>query len=231
MNYLTTTATVLRRINYGEADRIITVLTKDKGKIGLIAKGVRKSTSKLAGGIELFSESQIQFIKGKGDIHTLTSARIVKNYSKISQDLNVSKTAYEIIALIDKITEHYVDSSYYPLLIEAMSLLDNQTKLGLVLGNFYAKVLANSGHHLNFNSDVGGNELLEKENYHYNFEKGGFELSKYGLSGSTVKVTKLLFTHSPIALNNVTGMEHDLSKAISLLRSISEYYLNIKSSV
>ncbi|MCA9348456.1 DNA repair protein RecO, partial [Candidatus Saccharibacteria bacterium] len=64
--FLTTRAIILRRINYGEADRILTMLTSDFGKIRLIAKGVRKQKSRMAGGLELFGVSEINFIKGRG---------------------------------------------------------------------------------------------------------------------------------------------------------------------
>ena len=65
-----TEAVVLRSIRYGEADRIITFITPDRGKVKGIAKGVRKQKSKLAGGIELFSVSDISFIPGRRDIDT-----------------------------------------------------------------------------------------------------------------------------------------------------------------
>jgi DNA repair protein RecO (recombination protein O) len=71
MKRFKTNGIILARTNYGEADRIITFLTPDHGKVKVIAKAVRKSKSKLAGGIELFSISQISFIIGRGEINTL----------------------------------------------------------------------------------------------------------------------------------------------------------------
>ena len=62
----TTSAIILKRVDYGEADRILTLLTPDHGKLSLMAKGVRKIKSKLAGGIELFSISTITFAEGRG---------------------------------------------------------------------------------------------------------------------------------------------------------------------
>jgi DNA repair protein RecO (recombination protein O) len=58
MKTIVTKGIVLTRTDYGEADRILHFLTPDQGKIAGIAKGVRKSKSKLAGGIELFSVSK-----------------------------------------------------------------------------------------------------------------------------------------------------------------------------
>jgi len=86
VNQIVTTAIVLSRLNYGEADRIITVITPDNGKLRLMAKGVRRVKSKLAGGIELFIVSSLTFIKGKGDIGTLVSSRLQTHFSSIVTD-------------------------------------------------------------------------------------------------------------------------------------------------
>ena len=75
MKTISTQAIVLKRSNYREADRILRVITPDRGKISLIAKAVRKPKSKLAGGIELFSVNEISYIEGKSDLSTLVSSR------------------------------------------------------------------------------------------------------------------------------------------------------------
>lgn len=62
-----TKAVVLRRTNYGEADRILQLLTPD-GRRSVMARGVRKEKSKLAGGIELFAVSDVVIGEGKGDL-------------------------------------------------------------------------------------------------------------------------------------------------------------------
>lgn len=60
-------AIVLRRTNYGEADRILQLLTPD-GRRSVMARGVRKEKSKLAGGIELFAVSDVVIGEGKGSL-------------------------------------------------------------------------------------------------------------------------------------------------------------------
>ena len=66
MQVFKTEAIMLRRTNYGEADRIISFITPDRGKLSAIAKGVRKPKSKLAGGLELFAASDITIAEGRG---------------------------------------------------------------------------------------------------------------------------------------------------------------------
>src|SRR3954471_22046155 len=100
-----TPAIILRRTDYGEADRIITFLTPDYGKVKGIAKGVRKSKSKLAGGIELFSVSDISFIKGRREIDTIVSTRLIKHYGNIVKNLDRTNLAYDLIKRLNKATE------------------------------------------------------------------------------------------------------------------------------
>ena len=76
---LRTRAVVLRRTNYGESDRILNFLTPT-GKVSALARGVRKEKSRLAGGIELFTVSDVVIHQGRGSLGTLTSAKMLNFY-------------------------------------------------------------------------------------------------------------------------------------------------------
>src|SRR5690348_14419421 len=97
MRQYKTEAIILRRTNYGEADRILNVLTPDHGKISLIAKGVRRPKSKLAGGLELFAVCSITVLQGKSDMGVVTSSRIKDFYGDILRDYDRLQVAYEVI--------------------------------------------------------------------------------------------------------------------------------------
>jgi len=66
---------VLRRVDYGETDRVLTVLTRHHGKVGVLARGVRKAGSRLAAHTDLFSRSTLQLARGRGELEVLTEAR------------------------------------------------------------------------------------------------------------------------------------------------------------
>ena len=83
MKTVRTKAIVLRRTNYGEADRVVQFITPD-GRISVMARGVRKQKSKLAGGIELFAVSDVVIGTGKGELGILTSAKLDRFYRHIS---------------------------------------------------------------------------------------------------------------------------------------------------
>ena len=96
-----TRAVVLRRTNYGEADRIVQFLTPI-GRRSVIARGVRREKSKLAGGIELFAVSDIVIGQGKGDLGVLTGARLVHFYRHIIEDYDRMQFGYEALKQVTK---------------------------------------------------------------------------------------------------------------------------------
>ena len=75
-----TEGVILRRVDYGEADRILTVLTREHGKIGVIARGVRKAGSRLAAHTDLFARSRMQLARGRGELDVLTQAETVGSH-------------------------------------------------------------------------------------------------------------------------------------------------------
>jgi len=97
MKSIRTKAIVLRRTNYGEADRIIQLLTPENGMLSVMAKGVRKEKSRLAGGIELFARCDVTVGFGKGDLGILTAARLDVFYSHIMTDYDRLQFGYDII--------------------------------------------------------------------------------------------------------------------------------------
>lgn len=228
MHHQSAKVIVLRRINYGEADRIITVLSKESGKLLLMAKGVRKSTSKLAGGIELFSESDIQYIKGKNNIHTLVSTRMSKHFGGIMKSLALSNAAYELLSAAEKVSEHSDELDYYNLLRNSLGSLDDNVSTNLVLGQFYVRLLKMTGHTIDISQDINGDKFEASKQYQYNFESGGFEPVNYGYSSDVVKLIKLMSLVKIEALEKITGAEQELENANKLLRRMAEYYINIK---
>src|ERR1700760_3361828 len=108
MKQVTTKAIVLRRVDFGEADRIVTFLT-DSGKVTVLAKGVRKLKSKLAGGIELFTINEIVFIESNTNLKVLRSARMTESFGNIVKNLERTQAAFTMIQLINRHTEDEFD--------------------------------------------------------------------------------------------------------------------------
>ncbi|HUC88073.1 MAG TPA: DNA repair protein RecO [Candidatus Binatia bacterium] len=199
MNQLTTVGIVLTRTDFGEADRIITMLTPDYGKLRLMAKGVRRIKSKLAGGIELFSTSHITFIRGRGDIDTLISSRLEKYYAKIVQDLNRTMLGYDLIKLLNRVTEDQTEAAYFQLMQTTLeSLNDSAVPIQLISTWFSAQLLELAGHIPNLQTDDHNQKLEVDKNYTFNFDQMAFQPSPTGnFTANHIKLLRLLFGSSP----------------------------------
>src|SRR4051812_23196058 len=91
---------VIKRINYGEADRILTILTRELGKVSIKASGVRKITSRRSPHIELLNYSALTLYTSQ-KFPVLVEVQSHTNYSEIKSDLNKVGFAYHICELID----------------------------------------------------------------------------------------------------------------------------------
>ncbi len=175
---------VLTRTNYGEADRIITVLTKDNGKIRLVAKGVRKIRSKLAGGIELFSTNDIMYLPGKGGLGTLVSSRLRKNYGSIVKNIDRTMYAYDALKMIHKITEDSPEPEYFILLEHMLAALNDETiALDVIKTWFHLQLLKLGGHTPNLMTDTEDHKLSADERYGFSFDNMSFVKQSSGPFG------------------------------------------------
>lgn len=226
---IVTTGIVLARTDYGEADRIITVLTPDQGKLRLMARGVRKSKSKLAGGIELFSTSSITFIEGKGDIGTLISSRLVKHYEQIVSDIERVQAGYRLIKQLNKCTEDSPGPEYYDLLEQSYAALnESSVSLELIEAWFQAQLLKFAGHSPNLNTDSAGEKLSTEQEYNFNPDDMVFTANQKGRYDSgNIKVLRLLFSgHSPNDLSKVNGLDKLLSNLAPLIKTMYNQHLH-----
>ena len=112
-------AIVLRRTNYGEADRILQLLTPE-GKKSVIARGVRKEKSKLAGGIELFSLSDVVIHEGRSELGLLTSARPIEHYAALVSDIDLIERAGVMLKEADRRAEQVDSPEFFDLLRQAL---------------------------------------------------------------------------------------------------------------
>ncbi|HEX7963471.1 MAG TPA: DNA repair protein RecO [Candidatus Saccharimonadales bacterium] len=199
MKQLVTTAIILNRTDYGEADRILTMLTPEYGKLRLLAKGVRRVKSKLAGGIELFSVSTITFIQGRSELGTLVSTRLQKYYGHIVQDLDRTMLGYELIKQLNKITEDQAEADYFELLQLTFAALDDAgLPLPLIQFWFQVQLLALGGHAPNLQTDAAGEKLQAGAKYDFSFDSMGFTPHASGrFSADHIKFLRLGFAGNP----------------------------------
>jgi len=94
---------IIKRINFGEADRILTIFTKHYGKIKAIAKGIRKIKSRRAPHLELFNQTVLFLYKGK-NLDIITEAQLVNSFSTLRKNLRKVAFAFGVCELVDQLT-------------------------------------------------------------------------------------------------------------------------------
>jgi len=227
---LQTTGIILSRTDYGEADRIVTMLTPDQGKLRLMARGVRKIKSKLAGGIELFSVSEVSFIRGRGEIGTLVSTRLVRHYGKIVQDIDRVQLGYGLIKMLNKATEDQPEAAYFELLQRAFEALDDATiSTELINLWFQAQLLAQAGHMPNLLTDASGHKLVTDNLYEFDVDAVAFSPKQEGhFTADHIKTLRLLFGgNNPATLNRVQGADALLAELAPLLSLLASTYIRV----
>src|SRR5215210_6161298 len=119
-----TEAIVLRTMERGEADRVLTVLTPRLGKLRVIAKGVRRPRSRMGGGLQPFSDVQLVLAVGR-TFDVVTSSSLEDPHLGLRNDLHSTAAAWYVVELADRFCEGAADShEAFRLLAQALSALD-----------------------------------------------------------------------------------------------------------
>ncbi|MDO8573324.1 MAG: DNA repair protein RecO [Candidatus Daviesbacteria bacterium] len=135
---------ILKRRNLGEADRILTVFTHQKGKITVLAKGVRRITSRRGGNVELLNRS-LMYLHPARSFLILTEAQVLDTYSKLKEDLILSATAFHIIELTDRMTaENQENMILYEHLVHVLQKLVRNPRQ-IFLRAYEVKILSTQG--------------------------------------------------------------------------------------
>lgn len=209
MKQLKDKAIVLKRIDYDEKDRIITILGEKTGKNSLIAKSVRGPKSKLAGSIELFSLVDLRFVKGRGELGTLTGARLLGHYHRLITDLDRMNMALESLRTIDKICDNGAGREYFQTIHAIVEVLDDFAfDLQIVWAWFCVRILKISGVMPEKPDDIKG------EWFNFDIEKQEFAMAERGrLSKDDLKLFFLLSGQKkPIKLKNQEYNAQSLSE-------------------
>lgn len=120
-----TEAIVLRSLRYGEADRILHLYTPRRGRIGAIAKGVRRARSRFGGRLEPFFHLQLDLHEGRGELLTVTGAQTIEAYPRLRTDaraLDAAARACDAVARLFETGEPH--PNVFNLLCRRLSLLD-----------------------------------------------------------------------------------------------------------
>lgn len=214
-----TRAIVLRRTNYGEADRILKLITP-LGQVSVMARGVRRERSRLAGGIELFAVSDMTFQSGKGKLAVLTSARLEKFFANILSDYDRLEFGYLATKLVMRASEDIDDSAWFDTLLAVYEGLDDDAiDRRLVEAWFYLRYASATGYELSLERDVLGAVLDAGETYSYDISERGLRPNERGeITADHIKFLRLVAVKPLRVVAQIGGVDDILSDCWHLTR-------------
>lgn len=211
-------AIVLRRTNYQEADRILDLVTP-LGKRSVIARGVRKEKSRLAGSVELLCESEIVLTKSnKSSLAILTSARLIRFYGNILKSYDRMTFAYDTLKNIGKAVNQIEEPEWYDLLSQVLSGLDDlKIDLRLIRVWFLLQYQKLLGNELNILYDVNGEKLEKTKKYTYDYLERGLREDIGGkINGDVIKFLRVVNNNSLDLVTKIGGIDSVLGDALAL---------------
>src|SRR5256714_14170062 len=121
-----TEAVVLRSIRFGEADRVLHLYTLDRGRVGAVAKGVRKTTSRFGGRLEPLSHVELMLHQGSGELQTVTGVQLIHHHQTARDDyyrLSIGLMGAE--AMLRRFTEQEQNERAFTALVRFLDVLDD----------------------------------------------------------------------------------------------------------
>lgn len=175
-----TEGVVLRHMDLGEADRLLTVYTREHGKLRQVAKGVRRPQSKKAGHLDLFSRVSILAARGR-ELDVLTQVEALDTYTGLRSDLDLVGRAAYAIELVDQFTvEGEANANLYALLIETLERLSGGLDRRSVQRHFELRLLDQVGYRPElFRCSRCGDEIRPDDQF-FSYESGGVVCPRCG---------------------------------------------------
>lgn len=171
---------ILKHSDFGEADRLLTIFTRETGKLRSIAKGVRKARSRKAGHVEPFTRVRLQLARGR-DLFILTQAEAADVYAALREDLVLLGTASYVIELIDRATTDEVENrALYNLLTRTLTRLDRGDDANLATRYFELRLLDYVGFRPQLLACTQCEAEIQPEDQYFSAMQGGVICPKCG---------------------------------------------------
>ncbi|MBN1287446.1 MAG: DNA repair protein RecO [Anaerolineae bacterium] len=205
-----TEAIILRRRDFGEADRLLTLFTPSRGKLGVLAKGARKPTSRKGGHVELFALVDMLVAKGRS-LDIISQVEMIEPYRALRDDLVRTTYAAHIVELLDRFTgEGEENVNAYNLLKAALGYLCQEVDPRLVARFYELHLLTWVGYRPELFACVRGGEEIDAQDQYFSYADGGAVCPRHGgrsmtpVSLGALKVLRYLQTRDFAAVRGLT---------------------------
>lgn len=217
---------VLKRLDLGETDRLLTILTEERGKIRALNKGARKPLSKLAGHLEPFSLANCQFQEGR-NFYTITAADTIEPFRSIRQQLNRLSWATYFLEIIDALAvDEQPQPALFQLLVEALTqlVIVEAGKVRLLGAGFILRLLIELGYRPELERCVHCYRSLRPEGNRFSSRLGGIlgaeshgeDRAAQPISAPAIKALRLL-AGQPLSVVNRLQMPVAASREVEMI--------------
>lgn len=224
-------------MDYGETNKIITIYTRELGKVGVMARGAKKPNSRLASITQLFTYATFLFQKSSG-LGGLQQGETILSLRGIHEDIFLTGYASYIAELLDRSTENFEKNPYlFELLKQTFQYLDDEVDPDILVNIFEMKMLPVLGLH----PQLDGCALCGQKDgtFHFSIREGGFmchrcfEHDPYRLiiSQTTVKLLRLFYYFDLNRLGNISVKPETKRELKEVIQAYYQEYsgLTIKS--
>jgi DNA repair protein RecO (recombination protein O) len=227
-----TEAVILQRRDFGEADRLLDIATPD-GRRRVVARGVRKTMSRIAGHIELFTHVTMLLAIGR-NLDIVTQSQVIKPFAALHSDLGRLGYAYYIAELYNECSQEQEDNTYlFRLLIETLAALNTTCHADLVLRAYELRILHQAGYRPQLQRCPICHDLLTEEANRFSLTLGGVlcprdaQADPYALSMSlsAFKLLRYLQRHTFDVIEQMTISSAVQTESERLLRSYIRHML------
>jgi len=168
-----TEAIVLRHINLGEADRILTLYTPNLGRLRAVAKGARRPKSKLGGHLETLTHSALMLSRGR-NLDIITQAQTIDGFLPLRGDLWRSSMAVYAADLVNQFTAERVENyPLYKLLLNTLHRICEAQDVELTLRYFELNLITHLGYKPELDQCMGCKTVLEPMTNFFSASGGG----------------------------------------------------------
>src|SRR5919202_1366933 len=160
-------------MDLGEADRIVTLYTRDAGKVRAVAKGVRRAVSRAAGHLEPFTLSDVLFAVGR-ELDIISQADTLEAFRTVLEDLELTTHAYYLAEVVDLLTEDRMENrAVFDTLVDSLHDLGSTADARLVLIIFQLKLLDALGYRPGLRECGSCRATIAPERNHFSALLGG----------------------------------------------------------
>lgn len=180
-------AVVLRHAEFGEADRLLTLFSREQGKLRAIAKGARKLLSRKAGHLEPFTRVTLQLARGR-DLWIVTQAETVQSFTALREDLLLTGYASYAAELLDRFSyEEGANPGVYQVLVDTLVRLCDGEDPYRILRFYELRLLDLLGFRPQLFQCVAGGEKIQPEDQFFSASLGGVLCPECGTRASDAR--------------------------------------------